>query len=173
MPKYRISKYSPKYRDERGRYLKDDWTSYADIGKTFNGEQLTMEEYARIEAYYSKVVKTICEASNVKILRVEELESNFSIKDIVEMFGKKGMELSESDKQFIKHLKNGYLVTLDCLNRCLLLALKDCYWCKLISPTSEFMIEFGYDLYIYITCGEIKKQIIQQAEGIGIYIESI
>ena len=33
MKKYRITKYNPIYRDDEGKYLIDEWTSYTDIGK--------------------------------------------------------------------------------------------------------------------------------------------
>lgn len=42
MHKYRITKYDPQYRDEQGIYIREDWTSYSDIGKTYNGKLLTL-----------------------------------------------------------------------------------------------------------------------------------
>ena len=44
-----ISKYDIKYRNELGVYLRDDWTSFFDIGKVWEGELLTREEYERVE----------------------------------------------------------------------------------------------------------------------------
>lgn len=173
MKKYRISKYSPIYRDERGRYLKDDWTSYADIGKKFNGNQLTLEEYINVERNYQKIVKRICEECEATTLVVKELERGFSVEEIKNILIKKEIELSEEDIRFITDIKNGYLVSLDNLRKIVSFILKDCFWCKLECPTSKVTIEFGYDLYVYITCNEISKQTIQWVEKVGMYIESI
>lgn len=49
---WRIIKYNPAFRDERGAYLKDEWTSVSDVGKSFDGEVLTFEEYYKIENAY-------------------------------------------------------------------------------------------------------------------------
>jgi hypothetical protein len=32
--KFRISKYDPQYRNNRGSYMRDDWTSVSDFGKS-------------------------------------------------------------------------------------------------------------------------------------------
>ena len=42
MNHYRISKYSPEYR-QNGVYLKDEWTSIADVGKTFDGVMMSID----------------------------------------------------------------------------------------------------------------------------------
>jgi len=39
--KYRITKYNPMNRDANGAYLLNEWTSFSDIGKTFDGKTLT------------------------------------------------------------------------------------------------------------------------------------
>lgn len=173
MKKYRISKYSPKYRDENGCFTKSEWTSYADIGKEFSGEVLTLEKYIQMEACYIKAVKTICEFCNIKSLMVEELEINFSLKEIQSLLYVKGLELSEKDIRFIKKVKNGQIISMDNLAMCIALILKDCYWCKLVCITSEFSIEFGYDLYIYIKCNELSEKVIQKTCKFGIYIETV
>ncbi len=30
---WRVTKYNPTFRDENGTYIKDEWTSFSDIGK--------------------------------------------------------------------------------------------------------------------------------------------
>lgn len=173
MAKYRISKYSPKYRNEKGEYLKKDWTSYADIGKEFNEELLTIEKYLSVEKNYSNIVEAIFVDNNIDSVMVEELECNFTIREIQRLLGTKGISLSEQDIQIIRSLKNGYTISRDSLKEIVLLILKDCCWCKLITTNQRFVIEFGYDLYVYITCDKVTNQTIQQAEDIGIFIENM
>jgi nucleoside-triphosphatase len=46
---YRVTKYDPAFRDRAGRYLREEWTSVGDIGRSFGGVVLTREEYRRVE----------------------------------------------------------------------------------------------------------------------------
>lgn len=54
MYKYRISKYNPLTVDENGDY-KEDWTAISDIGKSFDGETLTVAKYVEVEDSYIKL----------------------------------------------------------------------------------------------------------------------
>jgi len=51
----RVTKYNPLFRDKNGQYLRDDWTSIADIGKILqsnNAQPVTVEDYLSIEDTY-------------------------------------------------------------------------------------------------------------------------
>lgn len=52
MRHWRITKYNPLYRDNRGAYKKDEWISYDDIGRTFDGVVLSKNTYEEMEARY-------------------------------------------------------------------------------------------------------------------------
>lgn len=171
MAKYRISKYAPKYRNEKGEYISKDWTSYADIGKEFNAEQLTIEEYLSVEKHYSNIVEAFFIDNNINAVMVDELENNFTIDELHQLLGSKGLSLSDKDIQFIGSLKNGLIIPLDHLKEIVSLILKDCFWCKLVTIDQRFVVEFGYDLYVYITCDRVTSQTIQQAGEFGIFIE--
>lgn len=67
MIKYHISKYSPQYRNEKGEYTRNDWTSYADIGKKYEFGQLTLKEYITIENNYGKVIEMIFLENNIYV----------------------------------------------------------------------------------------------------------
>jgi hypothetical protein len=58
---WRVTKYDPALRDQRGRYLHDTWTSIADIGTFYNGEQLTIEAYDRVEASYLRAARAFAD----------------------------------------------------------------------------------------------------------------
>src|SRR5438876_10123615 len=73
---WRITKYDPAYRNAAGAYLKDEWTSVSDIGKSFDGKALTVEEYRSVEnAYVSTALRFLSEA-NLNCLNVTSLETN-------------------------------------------------------------------------------------------------
>jgi hypothetical protein len=48
MFEYRVTKYDPAHRAASGAY-RDEWTSFSDIGRSFGGVILTVEQYQRIE----------------------------------------------------------------------------------------------------------------------------
>ena len=48
MYKYRITKYNPQYRDDKDIFMKNEWTSYTDIGKIYNEHIFLKEEYLSI-----------------------------------------------------------------------------------------------------------------------------
>jgi len=173
MIKYRISKYSPQYRNEKGEYIRNDWTSYADIGKNYDFGKLTLKKYIAIENNYSKVLELIFLENNIHDVFVTELECSFTIEKLRNMFAFKGMELSKSDIQIIDSLRIGSVVSFDRLKQFISLILRDCFWCKLENESQRFTVEFGYDLYVYVICDILTKQTIQQAESLGIYIERI
>lgn len=54
MYKYQISKYNPKYRDDNGIYLKEDWISYVDIGKIYYGREFSKNDYINTEDQYCR-----------------------------------------------------------------------------------------------------------------------
>ncbi|MGC6585244.1 hypothetical protein ACPV3A_09795 [Paenibacillus sp. Dod16] len=73
MNKYRISKYNPIFRGSTGRYSKEDWTAISDIGKTFDGQLLTVELYKSVEDNYVNTVRTIMNYLNVSHLTVSNI----------------------------------------------------------------------------------------------------
>jgi hypothetical protein len=49
---WRVTRYDPARRDERGAYRGETWTSISDVGKVFEGHKLTIDEYERVETAY-------------------------------------------------------------------------------------------------------------------------
>ncbi len=121
---YRISKYNPVHR-EKGRYLKDEWTDYSDIGSIFEGRTLTKEEYLLTELNYIRCIIEILEAVGLNSLYIVDMEEYEPTK------WHNRQKLSTNDFPHI--LK-------DCL--------RNICWCKLIHGNAY--IHFGYDYYVYV-----------------------
>ncbi len=62
--KVSITKYNPNYRNKQGHYRKNEWSSISDIGKRFDGELLTFDEYLKIENLYVKSIFLIFDYFN-------------------------------------------------------------------------------------------------------------
>ncbi|MDQ1236449.1 hypothetical protein QE450_003947 [Paenibacillus sp. SORGH_AS306] len=72
---WRITKYNPKYRDEKGVYLRDEWTSISEIGSiTNNNVILTIQDYISTENKYVKVVLDIMSCLDIQKLSISGLK---------------------------------------------------------------------------------------------------
>ena len=72
MTEYRITKYDPANRIN-GVYMADEWTSFSDIGKVFNGTLLSQDTYL-------KGVSGICCPKTKECLRFRPEVSDCSAK---------------------------------------------------------------------------------------------
>ena len=113
------------------------------------------------------------EENHISILIVEELENRSSILRLNRSLNPKKLTLSKTDIQFLNHVKNGSTISKETFKQVLTLLLRECFWCKLVSQDRKFIVETGYDYYMYITCRHLSSQIIEQAEQIGMYIEQM
>ena len=52
MQQWRVTKFDPRHRDRRGRFLAGDWTAVSDIGSEYGGTVLTLEAYLAVETAY-------------------------------------------------------------------------------------------------------------------------
>ena len=85
MHKYEITKYNPSFRDEKRRYLKEDWIAIGDIGKSFEGELLTIDSYKKVEDSYIKVIKLVMEYLEVPFLSINNVRRSFSYDRFMEI----------------------------------------------------------------------------------------
>jgi len=75
MFEYRITKYDQSQRNESGAYIGPSaWTCYSDVGETFDGEVLTIEECLRVESAYIGAAIKLFEESGLPYLRLTRVE---------------------------------------------------------------------------------------------------
>jgi len=84
MKQYKVTKYNPANRNEKGYYMLDEWTDFSDVGKQFNGIELTMEEYLKVESAYTIVAISILKKCDINSLTVKKLEKCFRKQKIQE-----------------------------------------------------------------------------------------
>lgn len=173
MKKYRISKYKPSMRDEQGRYVINEWTSYSDIGKLYNSKIFNSNEYEYIENKYIQALMMILKDKNIDKLVIRELEKNFSTKEIEKLLIDSNLSLSQTEKELFQSIKNESEISINQIDAISKLLLRECLWCRLNSPKNDLIVEIGYDFYLYICCDNISQHIINDVHKLQMYIEEM
>lgn len=140
-----ITKYDPKFRSDSGAYLRDDWTSRSDIGKVYNEEILTLDEYLKIESTYIASVKWLCNYLDINEIQLFNIEKVRRINS-----DKKRVLISEELYGVYKTIdqKNSY--KLDELDSILKLVLREyCRLSLLLDIDTASRVYFGFDYYMY------------------------
>ena len=155
MNSWRISKYNPLYRDNSGKYLKEEWTSVFDV------DEDKFTEYLEIESKYINSILLIMKCSDVNFLIIEGLEKQ-SDTELENNFSEKTLELFHS-------IKEGFSITYNDIIHFCPLVLREVVWCKLVNP--KMFVHFGYDYYMYI--GNVKSCIedIEEIKKMGLFVE--
>jgi len=71
---YRVTKYDPRHRDANGAFLREDWTSACDIGRSFGGRTLTKQQYLEIENKHVETVRRLLSNAGIKSMRIQDVE---------------------------------------------------------------------------------------------------
>lgn len=170
MYKYEITKYNPLFRDEKRRYLREDWTAISDIGKIFGDHELTLETYKSVEDNYISVIKMIMDIVGVPYLTVVNVRRSFSfeefqdlIKDYHQLYSKEILDLYLQVKDFDKLDK----FSVD--NFCRLLLREDIG--ANVYYQDELEVYIGYDYLMSIHSKSSLDKITEEIEKLGLFIE--
>jgi hypothetical protein len=149
MYQYRVTKYDPTFRDERGGFTLDEWTSLSDIGKQFENTTLTSAEYDRVETAYIETAIMFLREAGIESLTVCGLENHRHRKIIVS----EGLDLP------LEELKQPFREVL-----------REQYWCRFEKGDDAF-VHFGYDYYMYIGIPSHSQRASLFAKGSGLFVE--
>lgn len=157
---WRITKYDPQYRDDEGRYIKDDWTSFSDIGKFYEGKEFTLKEYMLMENKYIDAVISIMKYLQITTLEITNIEkyvdpdeSNF-----------------EEMSNLLKTIKDRDLIDIESIPDVCRLILREQMWAKLKYKSAMF-VHFGYDYYMYIGSSVDCRNHLNNAKQPSLFIE--
>lgn len=165
---YRVTKYNPALRDSTGAYQKDEWISFSDIGKTFEGIELLTDEYLDIEALYISAIQSFMNIMNLSSLNVFHLE-------------KERYSLTKHDQKYqnlypeemiaiVESIQNGNTLEGAELENFCKLCLRSQIW-GVLESSSKMFVHFGYDYYMYIGAAEISEEVIKQVRNSGLFVE--
>ncbi len=161
MYNWRVTKYDPKNRNAQDNYLKNEWTSFSDIGKIFEDKQFTFEDYLKTENSYIKAITSFMECMNIHELKVVTLEKHNLVH--------KNDLYSEDMAKVYSSLKNGQLLTKDMVEIVSRLILREFVWCKLESK--NMYVHFGYDYYMYIGSKNPCDDIVTKVRQSRLFVE--
>jgi len=143
---WRVTRYDPNRRNDAGAYRDETWTSIADVGGMFEGSELTIEDYERVEDAYVDAFLAFATESDVDRLQVRSVEQAVS-------------------------LEEGEVVSVDKAADIVRLMLREEVICKLETPTDDFALHVGFDLYMYVGSARPRVRAIELAGELGPYVD--
>lgn len=167
MYSWRITKYNPKFRNNKGVYTKDEWTSLSDIGKIFNGKKLTLNDYIKIESSYIKSIISFIKVLKIPYLIITDLEKHDLDYSVVNKYNE---IYSDAIINIFNNIKNNTEYDIEQITLICKLALREHLWLKL-KYTEEIFIHFGYDYYMYIGSNVKNDLLIEKIKDSGLFIE--
>jgi small subunit ribosomal protein S1 len=112
----------------------------------FEGHKLTIDEYERVETAYVDAFVAFAEDSDVERLEVRSLETD----DVLE---------------------EGASVSLGAAGDIVRQMLREEVICKLESPTHDFALHVGFDLYMYVGSARPCPRGTERANESGLFVE--
>jgi hypothetical protein len=145
---FRVTKYDPSYRDRRGAYTRDEWTSVSHIGRSFRGTILTEAEYQRVEDAYATAAVAFMREASVPSLAVAGLEYHSAVPLPIAERSSLGLtEVGEAVRQL----------------------LREEFWCRLEGLGA--FIHVGYDYYMYVGVPVACPDSVALARQLGLFPE--
>lgn len=168
MKHYRITKYDPKNRNEKGHYLYDHWTEFGDIGRTLEGELVTIEKYLAVESDYINAVIQVLKENKIEHLRVIGLNKKILKYSINENRGKwfhsdefETIDLFEDKKASIDEIK-------------IICKMNFRYYSNVsLEIKDKFYIHFDYDMYMFVGAQNISDELIDKLNSTSIFVEEL
>ena len=167
MFEYRITKYDQSQRNEIGAYIGPSaWTCYSDVGQTFDGEVLTIEECLRVESAYISAAIKLFEESGLPYLRLTRIETHEWQKEerLIE-----GYSLYDPVFETIDFTEDAIVLPKD-MPTVLQMIFRGFAFASL-EWRDKFYIHIGEEFYMYIGTHKADEGIIDAIHSTGLYIE--
>ena len=171
--RYRITKYNPACRNERGAYMSDEWTSCTDIGVAFGGKKLTAEEYLAVEAAYLDTIRLIAEANGCTAFRVRQLERLYSTWEVDRRMKRLGLALTEEELALYRSVELQQTYNTEAAITLAGLILRELLWATLYDAAGRLSFTFGYDYYLYADGPRLPEDVISRIESSGLFVENL
>ncbi|MDN7245661.1 hypothetical protein [Planococcus shenhongbingii] len=154
MKSIRVTKYNPQNKDANGHYtLVEEWIGMSDVGKLYQGQIFTMEQYLVTEEKYIQAVEVLIKKTGVNHLKLVDLE-NYSHETAL-------------------NLSEGKTIPISLVRELIKMILRGVVWGRLVAK-NQFEVHFGYDYYMYFVGESLMDDIIEELRKIdGLYVEDV
>jgi hypothetical protein len=159
---YRVTKYNPAFRNEKGWYVKDDWVSYREIGRKFNDEILTLDAYLEIENKYIQAIIQFMKCNDITSFQVTRIQRIFDPAD--------DPNSTEEMINICNNIKNRSFVSGEKIEIICKLILRKYLWC-LLRNDKNMEVRFSHDYYMFIVSKSACKKAIINIEKLGLFVE--
>ena len=167
---HEITKYSPEGYHDRV-YTLDEWTSFYDIGKSFNGSVLTFQEYQTIEKRHIDVVSQLLSETNCRFLTIEYIEiyKDSLIHDL---------KKSPYNEELLKHIKlfmgmeKGRRIHINLLEPVMKFWLREYCYMILSNKSKHLKFEIDYDYYLNVCCDVSTRRLREIVNSNGLYLDA-
>lgn len=170
MKKYNISKYNPEFKDNQGRYLKEDWTAISDIGKVYNGKIFSSEDYLKMEDNYIKAIYKILNFHNLKTLKVDDVRKSFIQEKFLELINKRKIVYSQHLLNFYNKIESMETLEYQDIDLFCRLLLREDIGAKLFYPR-KLKIFICYDYLLGIFSSRSIEKVIPEIQDLGLFVE--
>jgi hypothetical protein len=161
--KYEINKYPPSLFTQ-ARFLREDWTSWADIGTSrSNGLALTRDEYLRVEDLDVTAASSVASACGASALRAHGVEfwndesqllADLGLDDVLDG----SATPIDGEELTAKRLENA-------MRRCL----REVAWLEL-GAKPRLLLHFGYDLRLIIASASPLEPLLDAIRASGLFV---
>lgn len=167
MFEYRITKYDQSQRNESGAYIGPSaWTCYSDVGETFDGEVLTIEEYLRVESAYIGAAIKLFEESGLPYLRFTRMQAHEWQKEEMRTEGYplydpvfETIEFTEDAIVLPKHMPT--------VLKMIFRGFADAS----LEWRHKFYVHIGWDFYMYVGTNKADEGTVDAVHSTGLYVE--
>ena len=170
MKKYNISKYNPEFKDDLGRYLKEDWTAVSDIGKAFDGMVLSPEDYLDMESNYIKAIYEILDFYNLKSLNVQDVRKSFKYDRFIELINERKVVYNEDLLKLYNNLESIKILEYQEIGLFCRLLLREDIGAKVFYPR-KLKIFICYDYLLGIHSNRYIEKVIPRIKDLGLFVE--
>jgi hypothetical protein len=158
-----VTKYDPQYRDANGRYTKDEWIGFFQVGKTVAGELLTFEKFAVVEAKYIEAARLFLSFHSCECFIIKNLEQD-GFKE------QPDPELADLEKTY-RLVGENVVLPVSHIDNVIRLILRDMIWAELFcSNNNAVAVRFGYDLYMYFNSDKNWDALDNEIHDLGLYV---
>lgn len=173
MYKYRITKYNPLFRNSAGEYLEEDWTAISDIGKIFNGTQLTQKVYKCVENNYVDAINIIMDFLGITYLTANDINKSFSsTDDFLNSIKKYGTLYCAQMIDVFENVTDNQTLDDEKLDSFLRLLIREDIGADVSYPR-KMQVFIGYDFLMGVHTSKSIEPVISNINDLGLFVEII